>query len=129
MTRANTERPTGAHGMERPKAGGEHHDALESGLPKDVRSQGAGTANEGVGYKPAGHESVTEKGEYPGPGEGSHKGAAGPMPSSARAQGVPARNATGDGRGGSGRFKGTMGEGARGDPENISRAKGTMGNC
>ena len=123
MTRANTDRPTGSEHLERPKAGGEHSDALESGLPSDVHNPGAGTSNKGTGYKPAGSETYTEKGDYPGVLEGKRKGAAGPIPSTAAAQGVPAKGVVSGGRGASGKFSGTMGSGAQGEPKH----KGTMG--
>ena len=127
MTRANTEHPTGARGLERPKPGGQHSDALESGLPKDTRSEGAGTSDAGTGVTPSRSETDVEKGDYPAPGEGMKRGAAGPIPSTASAGGIPAHGATGDGRGSSGKFKGTMGSGQKGEP-GLSRAKGAMGN-
>jgi hypothetical protein len=126
MTRANTERPTGARGLERPKAGGEHHDSLESGLPSDVRSEGAGTSDKGTGYKPGSGETAEEKGNYGSVEHGNAKGAAGTMPSTSRIDG--ARGTIGDGRGSSGKFSGTMGSGAKGEP-GLSKCKGTIGNC
>lgn len=128
MTRANTERPTGARGMERPKAGGEHSDALEGGLPSDTPSEGRGHSDEGTGYKPDGKNAL-ERGAYPGVETGNQKGAGGPEPGTAKAQGVPSRNATGDGRGNSGKFKGTMGGGAPDGGPGLEKCKGAMGNC
>jgi len=79
--------------------------------------------SEGTGYKPGGAETTTEKANYPSVEEGNEKGAAGPMPSTAKAQGVQAKGVLGDGRGSSGRFSGTMGSGAKGEP----KCKGTIG--
>ena len=113
MTRANTERP---------QTGGGHSDALESGYPSDKPSEGAGTSDKGTGYTP-GSENAIEKASYPGVEQGNEKGAGGPMPSTAKAQGVAAKGIIGDGRGSSGRFSGTMGSGAKGEP----KSKGTIG--
>lgn len=126
MTRATTDRPTGAQGLERPKAGGEHSDALESGLPHDTRSQGAGTSDNGTGYKPDGKNSL-EGGNFPTVEEGNRKGAAGPEPGTAKAQGVPAKGTIGGGRGSSGKFRGTMGGGAPDSEPSLSKCKGAMG--
>lgn len=127
MTRANTERPTGARGLERPKAGGEHSDALEGGLPSDTRSEGAGTSDNGVGYKPDGKNAL-ERGETPPVTSGNAKGAGGPEPGTARSMGIPARNTLGDGRGASGKYRGVIGEGAPdGEPNVKTRCKGAMG--
>src|SRR5437879_5181488 len=113
MTRENTERP---------RTGGGHSDALESGPPQDTGSPAAGTSDKGTGYTP-GSETATEKGNYPGVEQGNEKGAGGPMPSTAKSQGVAAKGIIGDGRGSSGRFSGTMGSGAKGEP----KSKGTIG--
>jgi hypothetical protein len=114
--------------MERPKPGGEHHDALESGLPSDKGSEGAGHSDKGTGYTPAKAESAEEKGQYGDVQHGNAKGSAGPMPSTQKAQGIDAKHATGNGRGSSGKFSGTMGAGQKGEP-GLTRCKGAMGNC
>jgi len=124
MTRAATDRPTGANGLERPKAGGEHSDALESGMPHDAASEGAGSSDKGTGYKPAGGETSEERGNYGSVETGNAKGAAGAMPSTSRING--ARGTVGDGRGSSGKYSGTMGSGSKGEPS-VSRCKGAMG--
>lgn len=134
MTRARTQHPHGANGLNRPKAGGEHTDALETGMPHDVKSKGAGPATAGTGVKPAGSPNHLEHGSFPEPGEetaggGGHNHRVLPPPSKEAAgpigkRGVGnARGVVGDGRGTSGKFRGTMGGGAMGEP----RAKGTMG--
>lgn len=121
MTRANTERP---------KAGGEHSDALESGLPSDRKSEGAGTEHTGTGVKAASSENRLEKGDYPEPGEGTsggggtnHRVLPTPSKEDAHSRGMQnARGVMGGGRGESGKFRGTMGGG-----EVEPKAKGCIG--
>jgi hypothetical protein len=123
MTRANTTHP---------KTGGEHEDALEHGMPHDTHSKGAGTADAGVGVKPSGHATSLEHGNYPEPGEGATGGGAHnhrglPPPSADGAVGgrgtEVAKGVIGGGRGLSGKFRGTMGDGQKGEP----KGKGYMG--
>src|ERR1700735_1237589 len=98
--------------------GGEHTDDLESGMPHDKASEGAGHSDSGVGVKPSSHETALEEGDYPEPGEGTTgrptaaRGLA--TPSRGNVGGVQARGTMGDGRGVSGKYTGTMGDGARG---------------
>jgi hypothetical protein len=122
MTRANTERPD---------KGGGHTDALESGMPSDRKSEGAGPAGEYQGIKPSSSPNRLEKGDYPEPGDdtaggGAHNHRILPPPSAEDAGGRGSANAKGvigDGRGLSGKFCGTMGDGAKGEP----KGKGYVG--
>jgi hypothetical protein len=135
MTRANTERPHTSGRTSHPKAGGEHSDALEHGMPTDRHSAGAGTANAGTGVKPSSSPNHLEHADYPEPGEqtaggGGHNHRILPTPSKEAAGPIGDRsvgNASGvigGGRGSSGKFRGTMGDGAGpGEP----KYKGTMG--
>lgn len=137
MTRANTERPRGSGHTSHPKAGGAHTDALEHGMPHDVRSQGAGTVEGGTGVKPSSSPNHLEHGDYPAPGQettggGAHnhrglpppsKEAAGPISGETGRGTGNARGIIGGGRGSSGKYRGTMGGGAMGEP----KYKGTMG--
>lgn len=129
-------KPKSPHGSSHPKAGGEHTDALESGMPHDVKSKGAGPATQGTGVKPSSSPNALEHGDYPAPGEGTAGGGAHnhrvlPTPSKEdagpiggeRGPGNVLRGVIGDGRGASGKFRGTMGSGASGEPKH----KGTMG--
>jgi hypothetical protein len=119
---------------DKPKAGGAHIDALESGKPHDVKSQGAGTANAGVGVKPSSSPNRLERGDFPAPGEdasggGGHNHRVLPTPSKEGSGPVGGRGignyagVVGGGRGSSGKFRGTMGDGATSEP----KSKGTMG--
>lgn len=134
MTRATTEHPS-RHRDAHPKAGGEHEDALEHGMPHDKHSEGAGTANAGTGVKPSGSENRLEKGDYPQPGEdtaggGAHNHRILPTPSKEAAGPIGGRgvgNARGvisGGRGSSGKYRGTMGDG---ESPSSSKSKGTTG--
>ena len=134
MTRARTQHPHGANGLTRPKAGGEHTDALEKGMPHDVPSKGAGPEHTGSGVKPSSSPNALEHTDYPEPGEGTGGGGGHnhrilPTPSKEAAGPIGrrgtgnARGVIGDGRGASNHFRGTMGGGAMGEP----KAKGTMG--
>lgn len=127
-------KPKSPHGLSHPKAGGEHTDALEHGMPKDVKSQGAGTATAGTGVKPASSPNRLEKADYPEPGEdtgggGGHNHRVLPTPSREAAGPIGRRGTgsvkgvVGNGRGASNKFRGTMGGGASGEPP----YKGTMG--
>lgn len=119
----------------KPKAGGEHTDALESGKPHDVASKGAGPEHTGTGVKPASSPNALEHADYPEPGEGSgggggHNHRVLPTPSKEASGPIGGRRGTGnargvigDGRGASNSFRGTMGGGATGEP----KSKGTMG--
>lgn len=102
-----------------PEHGGGHKDDLESGYPKDAKNDSAGHDDEGVGVKPSGSETGLEKGDYPDPGEGTTgrptAARALATPSRATAGGVQAKGVMGDGRGASGKFCGTMGDGERGE--------------
>lgn len=124
-------KPNSPHGFSHPKAGGEHEDALEHGMPHDERSQGAGPAEGGVGVKPSSSANHLERAEYPEPGEetsggGAHNHRSLPPPSKEAASGnrgiANVRGVIGDGRGASGKFRGTMGGG-----EVEPKAKGVMG--
>lgn len=130
-------KPKSPHGSSHPKAGGEHTDALESGMPHDVKSKGAGPATSGTGVKPSSSPNALEHGDYPEPGEGTSGGggtnhrvlptpskeASGPISGHGSRGTGNARGVIGDGRGASNHFRGTMGGGATGEP----KAKGTMG--
>lgn len=128
-------KPKSPHGSSHPKAGGEHSDALEKGMPTDRKSEGAGTANAGVGVKPASGENRLEKGDFPEPGEdtaggGGHNHRILPTPSKEASgpiggRGVGnARGVIGGGRGSSGKYRGTMGDG---ETSSSSKCKGTIG--
>lgn len=128
-------KPKSPHGMSHPKAGGEHTDALEKGLPHDVHSKGAGTVSAGTGVKPSASPNELEHGDYPAPGEettggGAHNHRGLPPPSKEAAGPIGGNRGTGNaqgiiggGRGSSGKFRGTMGDGAKGEP----KYKGTTG--
>jgi hypothetical protein len=126
-------KPHSPHGSSHPKAGGEHEDALEHGMPHDRHSEGAGAANQGVGVKPSGSPNELERGDYPEPGTdtaggGAHNHRILPPPSKEAASGgrgtMNARGATGEGgRGASGKFRGTMGDGEKGP----TKYKGCVG--
>lgn len=126
-------KPNSPHGLTHPKAGGEHEDALEHGMPSDKRSEGAGTSDEGVGVKPSTSANHLERADYPEPGEetsggGGHNHRSLPAPSRESAgpigrRGIGnVRGVVGDGRGASGKYRGTMGDG-----EVEPKGKGTMG--
>jgi hypothetical protein len=133
MTRANTEHPT-RHRDAHATHGGEHTDALEHGMPHDRHSLGAGPIDSGVGVKPSSTPNHLERAEYPEPGEetsggGAHNHRSMPTPSKEGAAGHTggrgvsnAKGAMGDGRGTSGKYKGTTGSG-----EVQPKYKGCMG--
>jgi len=120
---------------QKPRPGGAHKDALESGKPHDVASRGAGPSHTGQGVKPASSPNRLERGDFPEPGEGTSGGggtnhrvlpppskeAAGPV--GRRGTGNIINGVIGGGRGASNKFRGTMGDGASGEPP----YKGTMG--
>lgn len=127
-------KPKSPHGLSHPKAGGEHSDALESGMPHDAPSKGAGPAHTGQGIKPSSSPNRLERGDFPEPGQetsggGGHNHRVLPPPSKEAAgpigrRGVGnVRGVVGEGRGASNKFRGTMGDGASGEPP----YKGTMG--
>lgn len=116
-----------------PKRGGGHTDALEHGKPGDKRSEGAGSANEGVGVKPSSSPNHLERADYPEPGEetsggGGHNHRGLPPPSKESSgpiggRGIGnARGFIGSGQNTSGKYRGTMGDG-----EVEPKSKGTMG--
>lgn len=111
------------------KPGGEHTDALESGMPTDAKSAGAGPDDSHDYPVAPAADNALERGNYPAPGEqtsggGAHNHRSLPAPSAGAGRGVMgAKGVAGGGRGQRDVYAcGTMGDG-----RGSAKGKGYMG--